>query len=423
VPAFFNARRLASEAGVAGHTWFALLAAVLAIGGATFLTLLGSSYNDATLALFPLAALALLLSPTLRPATLALSGLCAGIGVGLKLTLAPYALGAVAAMTYVAWRNRLGWRAWSVGLLASAVGFAITAGPWMYAVWSRFGDPVFPQLGSIFHSPYSPPFPVRDTSRLPIDAWHAIAFPIHFLNHWREAGEASLFRDVRFALLLFALPIFWLSRERRRERPFAFSVLTWFLAVAYPAWLLVFGFYRYAATMEALAAPLLLAILASWLRSPRRIAVGVPLLALLIAGSTKPMEFGRLEHYTRHAFDVRLPDLPPEPFTVVLPDNDPLAYLALAFPPSTHWIRVGGNFFGWPYPPYSMDELARQRLAAAPPTRLLITRTPDGEWTTNALARFGMTVAPESCQPLVSTIERFDKPLQICGIVHAESPR
>src|SRR5271154_6630260 len=138
---------------------------LMGVTGAGFISLVGTATNDLTSSLFVLGSLLGLLKaaePTAPPAAsgaprnwrvFAWPGLLGGVGVGLKYTSAFYVPGlAVAAVMVALMRRTVG------GLLAcvaaAALAFLVVAGHHMLVLWLDFGNPTFPYLNQIFHSPW-----------------------------------------------------------------------------------------------------------------------------------------------------------------------------------------------------------------------------------------------------------------------------
>lgn len=132
----------------------ARMAPVLALAGlasAVFLSELGNTMGDNSTAPLVLGALALCLpGERWRAARVLGAGALLGLAVGLKLTNATYAvaLGLAVLAAPRPWRERLGAAA---GLTAAtALAFALVAGPWLYRIWNEFGNPLFPQYNAWF---------------------------------------------------------------------------------------------------------------------------------------------------------------------------------------------------------------------------------------------------------------------------------
>lgn len=151
-----------ARACVPGSSFFHLamrvLAVALALASSVVLSAFGSSMND-VLAAAPLVwAVALVVGPIARGEVagttarrnVALSGVCAGLAVGLKLSNGPLA----ACMPALWWlyardlRSRV--QTTSLGVLGASAGFFLGYGHWGWLLWKEFGNPVYPFHGQWF---------------------------------------------------------------------------------------------------------------------------------------------------------------------------------------------------------------------------------------------------------------------------------
>ncbi len=286
---FLLARRLLEGPG---SGTLAVLVGVLAATGPTAHSSLGTTMGDTTVSIPLLASLLVVLggrgTPDERAGTPAWlgAGFLAGASMGLKLTMGPYlvALGALVVLMVLGRQARVG--AGFAFLAGTVLGFVAFGGTWCWRLWERFGNPLFPFVNQVFRSPYLPAEAIRDTrfvARGPLDL---------LTTPWAMAlGETSRlqeipFRDARFLLVLVAA-VGWLSLRwlgRRTPLPPGQRNLLAFVLMAYAAWLAVFYYYRYAATLEFLA-PLALVILVQALLPrvgrPLLFAAGAYLLAVL----------------------------------------------------------------------------------------------------------------------------------------------
>lgn len=341
---YLLARRLLERGPGSGG--LAVLVAILAATGPTAHSLLGTTMGD-TLASVPLlASLLVVLGHLERPegragtaARLLGAGFLAGASMGLKLTMGPslVAQGALVVLLVLARRVRVGaGMAYAAGTL---LGFAAFAGIWCGRLWVRFGNPLFPYANQIFRSPYLPAEALRDTrfgARGPLDL---LATP------WAMAlGETGRlqeipFRDARFLLVLVAA-FGWLGLRalgRRTALPAPERHLLAFVAMAYAAWMAVFYYYRYAATLEFLA-PLVLAVLVLALlpRAGRPVlfAAGV---ALLLSTSV-----GNWQRWTwsDRWWHVTLPPQAGEKGALVLLTSPGNSFLVPYFPRDTRFVGL-----------------------------------------------------------------------------------
>ena len=230
------------------------------------------------------------------PGSAALAGALLGTAVALKLTNGVFALGAVG--FFLAGPESAG--AQFVRLLicvgAAFLAFAVVGEPWAFALWERFGNPVFPYYNNIFGSPDFLPIVARDERFLPhsiLDIWR---YPLYWLlggslDPLRGSPSSELaFIDARWAavvlgvtLFLFALGI---SRHRARARLADPSTgLIFAFAISYVVWLAEFGIQRYVLSLEILCGAVLLALVLPL----RRRSLGLGLLLAIAVVSWRTM--------------------------------------------------------------------------------------------------------------------------------------
>jgi Glycosyltransferase family 87 len=331
-----------------------LLLALAGLGTVGFLSELGNSMGDNTTSLFVLSALLLLLRQWDRLAAMArgalplalAAGLAMGLGTGLKLTNATYAVGLCTALLAVpaAWWARL--RLAFVFGLGVLGGMAVTAGWWFHKMWTTFGNPLFPQFNSIFQSPLAADFGVIDTHHLPHNAWEALAWPLVFSVRFERVSEL-FFRQAMWPLVyLLAVALLVRALWRRAAVPAGRErFLLVFFGVAFLAWMKLFSIHRYLVPIEMLA-PLVAWVLFHALlpaQRARRAAGWALALATLFV-----FPFGTWGHAGWAAQSLRA-DVPaiahPERTVVVTAQGDPPSgWMAEFFPAQVRFMALGGGF-------------------------------------------------------------------------------
>ncbi len=306
----------------------ALLAALLGVGGAGFVSEIGTTYNDLLTLPLLLGALLALLRGTASGAIWA--GLLGGVAVGLKLTNAPFALGLAAAALALPGGVRLLPRL----ALAGLGGGLLAAGPWMLLMWRDYGNPLFPFADAWFASPGEAARIGRDMRFLPAGAWQAVSWPFRWAVSSEPLVSEIALRDPRMALGLLALPwLGWQAVKAAPDRPAPATLATaTFFAVGFLAWYAVFGIYRYALAPEAVAVLLVLAAL------PARRWWPVVAVAVLCLALTRVPQWGRAP-YGAAFLEAALPDLPPG--ATLLLGGEPAGYLA-AVRPDLRLVQLEG---------------------------------------------------------------------------------
>lgn len=355
----------------AGIAWMVLpadrhrprLAPLLGVAGlcsAAFLSELGGTMADNTTAVFVLAAVASVLWAQRRQrerdgfAVLwwALAGAALGIAVAFKLTNAVYALalGLAALAGGDKVRTRIAGLA-TMTVVALAV-FAVAAGPWLWTMWTTFGNPLLPQFNQWFQSPMASPVGVADTRWLPRGWGEWLAWPLVFTVNPYRVSEIALLQCIWGALYVLAAALI-VRRIVRGVRPAGDvpvaspelrSLLVYFV-VAYVLWQAVFSIHRYLVALEVLA-PLLLWLGLRTLLAPqascRWPALAVAFCALVSVAGWNDWGHAR---WARQAFEVEVPALPrPDATMVLLVGGEPQAWRVPFLPKEAAYAAVASNF-------------------------------------------------------------------------------
>jgi hypothetical protein len=366
------ARKLA---GAVADMRLPLLLAGAGVLGPGFRGELGNTMGDNMTALLVLGALYLILSRWealldrgAKAATAVLcAGLLMGLGTGLKLTNAPYAVALCLAFFAVPlpYRQRLGLAfLFGGGVLA---GVALTGGWWFLKMWQLFGNPLFPQFNNIFHSPWATEIGVIDASYVPRTLLEYLQWPFIFANDFHRVTEVPtilsmwpatyvLFAVCGVVLLLRRL----LGAARLSISPRGRFFLLFF-GLAYLVWMGMFGIYRYLVPLELLV-PLVIWLLwrsiAVSVQAAHRLA-GVMLVALLLCAIPTP-KWGNAQ-WGERAYSAEVPafEQPGQSVVFIAQPEPPMAWLATMFPSQVKFIGVDTGF------PESPAWRQRMRLAVA----------------------------------------------------------
>jgi hypothetical protein len=408
-----------------------LLLAAAGVCGAGFLSELGNTMGDNMTALLVLSSLYLVLrgwtqleawSPRTAKVLL-LSGLVMGLGTGLKLTNATYALALCVALLALPLQCRMRFTNAIVYGCAVAAGILASAGYWWFTLWERFGNPLFPQFNNVFKSPLALQGGVLDTSHVPRNALEALFWPFIFTANFKRVSEIALKQAILPTLYLLAIVFVgvWLA-ERLSARPAPARIpprarfLLVFGLVAYLAWLKLFGIYRYLVPLELLA-PLMVWILVGRIAAPGHAArIGGWILALATLAA---FPFNTWGHggWAAANFSAQVPPIarPASTIVFIAHGHPPMGWLATFFPPDVRVISVGAGF------PESPAYLERIRAAVAsrpgPHYVMLAAATNERESGLRrklAVARaLGMTDDAESCGRLDRLLRRVRFQVQV----------
>lgn len=332
-----------------------LLLAFAGLLGAGFIAQLGNTMGDNLTALFVLGAVLLVLrhwGAFARGAGLGqllLAGLVMGLGVGLKLTNGIYAPALCLALLLVPASSAMRLRAaflFGVGVLA---GIAITAGHWFWKMWTLFGNPLYPQFNTLFHSPLAGPIAVGDLRWMPQGLVEKALWPFIFAMHPERISEIKLSMVVWPILYVALAALVCVSLARRRtaaapgdvvERSRTSALLVFF-ALSYFTWLNLFSIHRYLVPLE-LMAPVVLWLVAQRLL-PRALAgkVAAVLIMLVVVCSVPSKNWGRTG-FAKQTFSAEVAVLadPQQSMVLTIHADPPMAWIATFYPRDLAFVSL-----------------------------------------------------------------------------------
>ncbi|NVM75100.1 hypothetical protein FHW83_000880 [Duganella sp. SG902] len=411
----------------------ALLLALAGSLGPGFLSELGNTMGDNLVALTVLGALLLVLrawpqllrggAPAWR--TVALAGLLAGFGTGLKLTNAMYALALCLALLGVpaaAWlRLRLAVM-FGVGTLA---GIGLSAGHWYWRMWHTFGNPLFPQFNNIFKGPLAAIIGIGDTGWIPKGIVEKLLWPFIFIQNPKRVIEINITPLIWPMLYLagVALVLRLLRDAILAQRPAAAltrpaGLMLLFFGIAYLIWLNLFGIYRYLVPLELLT-PLALWLAAQRLMQPavgRQVASWT--LLLTTVASLPGASWGHAG-WARQSTTVELPPLPSPAQNLVFTvhGDPPMSWLVPSFPRQLAFVALGGGF---PESPAYAARAAAMMAARSGPFYVMMQAEGDNQkiWPAaqEVLGRYGIRFDPADCVKYHAAVGRNAHPYQLCPV-------
>lgn len=353
---------------------------LLALAGcltANFLSELGSTMGDNLTALFCLGSILLALTSQKKSddfifsgsLMLFIAGLLMGIAVGLKLTNAPYAV-AVCLGLFVfqyTWLTRLKLAfLFGIGVL---VGIGCLNGYWFYAMWLKFGNPLFPQFNNIFQNPIAASVAVGDTSWLPKNLSQQIFWPFIISADAQKVGQIDI-RQIIWALVYLLLIAFLIKavyskffKKNAEEIDPAEKFVLGIVIVGFFVWMKLFSIYRYLVPLDLLA-PLALFILCKavlpYALAKRVAGFSIVIATLVVLTGTRTWWH---ESWSGNLLHAEVPALAhPDRTTVLMLEGDPpWAWLAIAFPVNVAFVQVQGNFPQGPGYPELVKQILLKR--------------------------------------------------------------
>lgn len=399
-------------------------AAVVGILGAGFIAELGTTLNDNLVAIFVLGAFLLMLlgfEKEDRRAYLCLvflSGLALGAGVGLKLTLLIYAVGALIAVLAASRGLRKAAASavsWGLGI---AFGLLLSSGVWMFMLWKRFESPFFPFFNSIFKSPYFDTVEIGDARFYPKGAVQALFYPFYFAKSNNLVLELH-FRDIRFAvayvLIVLAAAVLLYDIFRKRavtpaglDRPsrdkYAFMAV--FFVVSYIVWQVNLPYYRYIVPLELLS-PVLIAVLLSHIVKGRTwFYISVAAAFISIISFAKVPDWGRAS-WSDTLFGLEKPPVAIEPDSVVVMAGvRPYSYIIPHFPEEVRFVRVESNFTA-PHKDTKFQAEIRELLKNHNGPAYILVPFPNILQIESTAGKFEMYAVKEECRTFSSIEDQF----------------
>jgi hypothetical protein len=419
---------------------------LMGVSGAGFIGLIGTATNDLTSSLFVMGSLFGLLLAAEPPAVPAGSGaprswrayawpgLLGGLGVGLKFTSTVFVPGlAIAALMAAVMRRAPGGLFTYAG--AAALGFFAAAGHHMLVLWLDFGNPTFPYLNQVFHSPWWENEAIRDARFVPHSLWHFLIFPFTWTKLDTYVVVEPPLRDWRAAIAyvamfagMLAVAWRWFGGGRNKAtrtahspapRTCGLAIVYAFVIASYVTWVLGFGYYRYAVPLEMLTGIATVGALV-WLFDDRRLRIGGALAALLLAAvTTVYLDWSKIGHgpsrltYGDRYVDVRVPQLPADA-VVLIATWDPVSFFIPYAEPRAQYVGIENNYL----------EISQHNLLAECVKRLM--RTPgrpkfvlnvdrfDPDKLNALLAHFDLKLDNTPCRPIETNLEGHA--LSLCAV-------
>ena len=315
-------------------------------------SLIGLTMNDWYPAAFVMAALWLLVRDGAAPSarTLLAAGALVGAAAGLKLTGSIYCVGLVGGLLAAGggWQVRV--RAALIAGIAMAVTLAITAGPWMWLMYERYGNPLFPYFNDVFRSPWGDPVAYAATRFGPSSPLEWLVFPFMLLWKLQDYVSEAEFRDARpallYALALASIAWTWHLRARGTPlkpigKPAAWRLVTAFFVTSFVAWAVLYRIFRYLVPLELLGGALIVCLLVR-LVPQKRVPAALAAALLLVIVTAKFPTWWR-QKFDDHFLTVEMPAIKPDAL-VLLVTAEPMSYVLPSFPADARFAGLANNF-------------------------------------------------------------------------------
>lgn len=332
--------------------------AFLGMYAPTVLPSIGGFFNDNVVSIFVLVFVWMLLhylSNSLQPKPIILAFLVLGIAMGLKLTAAIYAIGALLALMVIVKKTgdeRANFHWLIFAIFGLTLGLVLANGYWMWHLWQQYRNPFFPFYNKIFHSPFFPAINWQDKRFMPENWQQWLLFPFYF-STWRKATTELYSADYRFVMiyiLLIAFGVRFLFGKKTHSVKFIWFCS--FFIFSYLAWEINFSILRYSSVLQMLAPVLIVLLICELLNTSIQRIAALASIFIFIFLTMHPMGVERVYAEGNDYFNVTIPAeiqtidnatvlMPYAEFTARNRPN-PNQYLIPFFPP--HW-RFGGVGF------------------------------------------------------------------------------
>ena len=393
----------------AGQRVAAVGAIAIGVTAPMSVSLIGTTMNDWYVAAFVMVALWLVVRPVPSTRTLAVAAALVGLAAGLKLTGALFGLGFLAAVATLGadWRERA--RHVLAAGLAMGAAFAIAAGPWMWVLYERFGNPLFPYYNDLFRSPWADPVRFTATRFGPQSLLEWAIFPYEML--WKIEGFVAEpeFRDARPALLYTLALAALVARPpalpgARREWRF----LAVFFLAAFLAWAVMYRIFRYLVPLEMVGA-LFIAWFVVRLTRGRHLAIAFAAVLAAVIVTAKFPTWWR-QRFDQQFFVVAMPPVKPNAL-VLLVAPEPMSYVLPSLPADARFAGLVSNFNDPARTNRLQESIAGSIRDHRGPIYALAV-PPGREEGREALARMGLARA--SCANVVTNMRV--SPLELCEL-------
>lgn len=182
---------------------------------------------------------------------ISLAGGITGLAIGLKLTAAVYGLSLLLCLTclYKNWDKPV--KVLLLFLLSMICTFLIIDGYWLYTIYSKFQNPVFPIFNNVFHSHFSDFTNIYDgdfNQIRPQNVFQLIFYPFLWSKDFCFGSHKQYF-DIRYAINFICTFIILIGYKKNFSFPVKQNIysllLVLFCIFSYEINVFLFGVYRY----------------------------------------------------------------------------------------------------------------------------------------------------------------------------------
>ena len=362
------------------------------------------------------------------------AGLLCGFATGAKFTYGVFAVGLCAAILLRGpWRPAALRRAFVEAFVfgvAVLAGTLVTAGPWMWALWTHFQNPIFPYANVWIKSPWWGQYEVMGRRFGPHTLLEWLVFPFDLGSpspfYVTEMGYVDGRIPALYGVALTAAAAALLQRFGTRADVRRASTgddpgmaPTWrllgvFWVVSFLLWTAQYSIFRYLVPLELLAGALLVGLL-RWLVRPAAGGVAAIMMAALLVGTTVVADWWRIDFGPRW-FSVQLPTIDSNAL-VLLTTDGPMSYVLPFFPRDARHLGINN----------SISDARRKTLMEEAIVRAIRTHKgpiyaltyPKGTGV-DALLERRIMIITETCLPVLTNMRT--SPIELCRVIRMPDP-
>lgn len=341
------------------YKWFyAITATLIGVTGVASLYQIGSTYNESQVSIFIMASLFIFTKAIVENSRnyyqFCLAGFILGLGVALKMTAISYAVGMFASLCCYRKPSREHFKLILLAGISSLIGFFIAEGFWMWKLYERFHNPLYPYYNNIFHSPYAVKKVNVADEFIPPNFLQAILYPFHLLKENMLTSRFP-FKEPRFAvaIILGLLLLGKLSYQKlilkqtlKIMTPGVFFILLFF-CFSYIIWMKQFSIYRYTIPLNFLTGIIIVFFSEHIFKLPKIQIIFIIIITVLIIQQTKIPNWDRTV-YQRHFFMIET-SKPLPTNSLILVASRQISYITTFFPESNRFL----GYYNWLINPFN----------------------------------------------------------------------
>jgi hypothetical protein len=358
--------------------------------------------------------------------SLVVAGLLCGFATGAKFTFGVFAVGLCAAILLRGpWRREAMRAAFGQAFvfgLAVLAGTLVTAGAWMWSLWTHFRNPVFPYANMWIKSPWWGEYEVLRRLFGPQTLLEWLTFPFALAAPPPFYVTEMTYVDGRiptvYALALAVAAGTLLGLRGPRTGALLDVAPPWrmlgiFCVVSFVVWTAQYSLFRYLVPLELVSGALVVALLGRLVQAAARIPVCIAAAAALIGTTTIP-DWWRVD-FGPQWFRVAMPPLDKDP--LVLATDAPMSYVLPSFPNDARFLGINNSISDARRVTLMEESIKRAIREHRGPMYSLSFPTGTG---VDALLERGIFKVTETCIPIFTNMRT--SPIELCRVVRAPDP-